>query len=60
MLRLNCRWDQRIIDDRLVEETEEGAEWRRNKTCTEKNKNDKDEGQETQMSSSQSKISEKD
>lgn len=26
MLRLNCRWDQRIIDDHLVEETEEGAE----------------------------------
>lgn len=36
MLRLNCRWDQRIIDDRLVEETEEGAEWWRNKTCTAK------------------------
>lgn len=32
MLRLNCRWDQRIMDDHLVEETEEGAGWQRNKT----------------------------
>lgn len=28
VLKLNCPWDQRIMDDHLVEETEEGAGWR--------------------------------
>lgn len=32
MLGLNCRWDQRIMDDHLVGETEEGAGWPSHKT----------------------------
>lgn len=38
MLRLKCRWDQRIMDDHLVEEGEEGAGWQRNNTWRVKNK----------------------